>query len=69
MPIHSKDKETIVEFARRAMGQADIMANKVIRAIYQGNITLVYPNDNYNKVVQAIKLNDMMAQLQVLRAQ
>lgn len=63
MEIVSKNKESIVDFARRVMGMADIMSNKVIRAFYQGRLTMVYPNDNLREVIGHIKFQTLFAKL------
>ncbi len=60
MKMQNKVKEKLVEFARRAMKQADAM-NKVVEATFNGGKTLVYPHDDTNKVMGYMKLHALEA--------
>lgn len=68
MKIHRKDKEKLVEFAKRIMDYAVIMGDKVIRAVQGNRETLVYPEDDYHAVLTHMTLNDRLNTLEGLVA-
>jgi hypothetical protein len=56
----------IFNFAKRAMNQATIN-NRMVLATKEGEEIIIYPNDNWNKVLIAIKAMFLKLEIQVLR--
>lgn len=63
--IESKDKESLIETIRRGINNATINCS-LVRLVVGAVDALVYPNDDYKKVLHYVKLQSVLARLQEL---
>jgi replicative superfamily II helicase len=65
--IQAEKKESIAMASRRAMKNADAN-NRIVSLVFDGGETLVYPNDQPNKVMKAVKIQQLVGKLKNLSA-